>query len=85
MAALAPVVLVACHPRCGRSSMADAEVFGGVEGAQIVQLDEALGLIGLQFRLLAAQAPLCFRHLHPSSRVRIRIRPASNSATMASR
>jgi hypothetical protein len=47
-----------------------------------MQLDEARGLIGLQLRLLAAQAPLGFRHLHPSPRVRIRIRSAS--ATMAS-
>jgi hypothetical protein len=49
-----------------------------------MQLDEARGLIGLQLRLLAAQAPLGFRHLHPSPRVRIRIRSASNSAIMAS-
>jgi hypothetical protein len=49
---------------------ADAEEFGefglGV-GAEVVQLEEVLGLVWLQLRLLASQPALGFGALHPFS------------------
>ena len=50
-----------------------------------MQLDEALGLIGFSFGCLPRRRTLAFATLiHPLARVRIRIRSASNSATIAS-
>src|SRR5829696_619862 len=68
----------------GRS--ADSEQFGELRwcvGAEVVQLKQMLGLVRLQLWLLAPQPPLHLRHLHALPRVRIRIRSASNSATIA--
>src|SRR5512133_1290490 len=63
----------------------DAEEFGDLSltvGAEVVQLEQVLGLVRLELRLLAAQPTLGFRYFHPS-RVPSRIRSASNSATIA--
>ena len=51
--------------------------------AQIMQLDEALAALASASAACRAGA-LGFRHLRPSPPVRIRIRSASNSATIAS-
>src|SRR5215211_9296389 len=57
--------------------------FGLGVGAEVVQLEQMLGLIRLQLRLLPAQPAVGFGDLHPS-RVRIRIGSVSNSATTVS-
>src|SRR5829696_4413005 len=65
---------------------ADAEEFGqlglGV-GAETVQLKQVLGLVRLQLRLLPRSRPFALAIFVPS-RVRILIRSASNSASIAS-
>src|SRR5215207_864721 len=86
MAAAVLVAWVALLDGPVRRRSADAEEFGqlglGV-GAEIVQLKQVLGLVRLQLRLLASQPSFRLSDLH-ASRVRILIRSATNSATIAS-
>jgi hypothetical protein len=62
----------------GPSDAEEFSEFGLGIGAEVVQLEQMLGLVRLQLRLLAAQPAARFGNFIPS-RVRVRIRSDSNS------
>jgi hypothetical protein len=75
------------HPLDGpiQRGSPDAEEFGDLSltvGAEVVQLQQMICLVGFSFGCLPRSRPLAFATFIPS-RVRSRIRSASNSATIA--